>query len=168
MTSSWSSAGSWERRYPLGRIMVGNSNGDETKVSASWPIRATRGSPGGQHTILYDGACGLCRRAVDWACARDKHSMFTAIPYQEAPSPPMTPALVTACHRAVHVVQADGRILKSGRAVLFILERTGMGAPARLLACPPFLWLVELAYRLVAGNRSFFGRFLFRGPSGKP
>jgi predicted DCC family thiol-disulfide oxidoreductase YuxK len=74
----------------------------------------------------------------------------------------MTPALFAACQQAVHLIQGDGTILKAGRAVLYMLEHTGMGRPARVLAQPPFLWLVELGYRVVARNRPFFGRFLFR------
>jgi hypothetical protein len=75
----------------------------------------------------------------------------------------MTPALAAACARAVHVVRRDGGILRAGRAVLFSLELTGMGALARMLALPPFVWGVEAAYGLVARNRPFFGRFLFTG-----
>jgi predicted DCC family thiol-disulfide oxidoreductase YuxK len=113
-------------------------------------------------TILFDGDCGFCRRAVAWVLARDREARLEAVPFQEAPSPPMSPALEVACRRAVHVVRSDGGILRAGRAVLFILERTGMPLTARLLSHRPFLWIVELAYLLVARNRSFFGRFLFR------
>ena len=120
-----------------------------------------------QYTILFDGDCGFCRRAVAWVVVRDKNLLFTAIPYQEASSPPMTPALYAACGRAVHVLRRDGTVLKGGRAVLFILEHTGSGALARIPAHPPLLWLVELGYRVVAGNRSWFGRFLFRPASRK-
>jgi predicted DCC family thiol-disulfide oxidoreductase YuxK len=74
----------------------------------------------------------------------------------------MTPALYAACARAIHVVKADGTVLRAGRAALFILEELGWGWQARLLALPPFLWLVELGYALVASNRTFFSRFLFR------
>jgi len=109
-----------------------------------------------QHLILFDGDCGFCRRALGWLKARDEGLLFIAVPYQEAPSPPMTPALFAACQQAVHLIQGDGTILKAGRAVLYMLEHTGMGRPARVLAQPPFLW------RVVARNRPFFGRFLFR------
>ena len=73
----------------------------------------------------------------------------------------MTPELYAACERAVHVLTVDGRILRAGRASLFVLERIGWGWLARLLALPPFVWLVELVYWVVARNRPFFSRFLF-------
>jgi predicted DCC family thiol-disulfide oxidoreductase YuxK len=75
----------------------------------------------------------------------------------------MTPDLFAACEKAIHVVTTDGHILRAGRAALFILERIGWGWAARLLRLPPFLWFVEIGYRIVAANRPFFARFLFRG-----
>jgi predicted DCC family thiol-disulfide oxidoreductase YuxK len=86
------------------------------------------------------------------------HQQFFAIPYQEAPSPPMTPALREACARSVHVLATDGRVLAGGRAWLFIMEKLGWGWLARLLALPPLFWLVELGYRMVATHRRFFAR----------
>jgi predicted DCC family thiol-disulfide oxidoreductase YuxK len=74
----------------------------------------------------------------------------------------MTPALYAACARAIHVVKADGTVLRAGRAALFVLEELGWGWCARLLALPPFLWLVELGYALIAHHRAFFSRFMFR------
>ena len=67
-----------------------------------------------------------------------------------------------ACAKAVHVVTEDGQILRAGRACLFVLAALGWQRTARVLSLPPFVWLVELGYRLVARHRSFFGRFLFR------
>lgn len=83
------------------------------------------------------------------------------MPFQEAPSPPMTPALEARCRRAVHVITTDGRILRAGRASLFLFERCGFKWSARLFSLPPLVWLVELGYIIVARNRRFFGRFLF-------
>lgn len=74
----------------------------------------------------------------------------------------MTPALHRACARAVHVVTPDGRVLRAGRASLFVLERIGYRRQARLLTVPPLIWAVELGYRLVAANRPFFARLFFR------
>lgn len=73
----------------------------------------------------------------------------------------MTPELAAACEKAVHVIRTDGSILRAGRAVLFVLDKIGWGWFARLLALPPFIWGVELGYKIVANNRPFFARFLF-------
>jgi predicted DCC family thiol-disulfide oxidoreductase YuxK len=74
----------------------------------------------------------------------------------------MTPALREACKRAVHVVTSGGQTLRGGRATLFVAEQLGHRRLARLLRVPPLVWAVELGYRVVAANRSFFSRFLFR------
>ena len=75
----------------------------------------------------------------------------------------MTPALYRDAARAVQVVTRDGEVLRAGRASLFVLERIGYARLARLLRLPPLIWCVELGYRVVAANRPFFARFLFRG-----
>jgi predicted DCC family thiol-disulfide oxidoreductase YuxK len=115
-----------------------------------------------RHLLLYDGACGLCRRATAWARRHDRAGRLEAVPYQDAPSPPMTPALREASARAVHVITTDGRILRAGRATLFVLREVGWPRTARLLSLPPFVWGVELAYHLVARNRHWASKILFR------
>lgn len=115
---------------------------------------------GPRHLLLWDGACGFCRRAVERIRRRDLHHRFEIIPYQEAPAPPMTPELASACRRAVHVITTDGRVLGAGRASLFVLGETGHPVLARILALPPLVWLVELGYILVARNRSRLSRLL--------
>jgi hypothetical protein len=89
---------------------------------------------------------------------------FETISFQECPSPPMTPALREQARKAVQVITADGDQLSAGRAVLFALEHIDWHPHIiRLLGRRPFIWLVELGYWIVARNRSFFGRFVFRG-----
>ena len=112
--------------------------------------------------LLWDGDCGFCRRSVQWAERRDTGHSFQAVPYQQAPSPPMTPELRAACSRAVHVVTAEGTVLRAGRACLWVLERTGHRPLARALSLPPLVWAVELGYWLVARNRRLASRVLFR------
>ncbi len=82
------------------------------------------------------------------------------IPYQEAPSPPMTPELYQACDLAVHVVTSRGQVLRAGRAVLFTLQE--LGYPVSWLNCRPWILLVEAAYRIAANHRPFLSRFFFR------
>lgn len=117
--------------------------------------------------LLWDGQCGFCRRCVRWMERRDTAGVFEAMPYQEAPSPPMTPALAAACDRAVHLVLPDGRQLKAGRAVLHVLARLGYPG-MRLLALPPLVWMVEAAYWVVARNRLAFSRWFFPCEDGGP
>ena len=74
----------------------------------------------------------------------------------------MTPELRAASERAAQVITADGRLLRGARACLFVLEGLGWGWLARLLAHPPFIWLAEFAYRILANHRAFFARFMFR------
>jgi predicted DCC family thiol-disulfide oxidoreductase YuxK len=112
--------------------------------------------------LLWDGTCGFCRRSVEALLRRDTGHRFLAVPYQEAPSPPMTPALRVACARAFHVVRQNGQVLRAGRAALYVLARLGHPVLARVLAVPPLVWGVELGYWLVARNRQLFSKFLFR------
>ena len=115
----------------------------------------------GRHLLLWDGKCGLCRRAVEWVRRRDRSARFEIVPYQEVAAPPMTPELLAACRRAMHVLTADGRTLRAGRASLFVLRETGNGRLASFLSLPPLVWLVEVAYRFVARNRSKLSWLIF-------
>ena len=112
--------------------------------------------------LLWDGDCGFCRRSVVWAERRDAGHAFDAVPYQQAPSPPMTPELRLACARAVHLITPEGRMLRAGRACLWVLQRIGYPVLARVLASPPLVWAVEVIYWLVARNRRLASRVLFR------
>jgi predicted DCC family thiol-disulfide oxidoreductase YuxK len=74
----------------------------------------------------------------------------------------MTDALFVACKQAVHVITPEGRVIRAGRAALFVLQEIGYpGWLVGPLAWPPLVWLVELGYRIVANNRPFFSKFLF-------
>ena len=112
--------------------------------------------------LLWDGECGFCRRSVEWAERRDRGQAFRAVPYQQAPSPPMTPALREACARAVHVLTPQGTLLRAGRACLWVLARIGFPVLARILSVPPLVWLMEAGYWVVARNRRLASRVLFR------
>jgi predicted DCC family thiol-disulfide oxidoreductase YuxK len=116
----------------------------------------------GRALLLWDGQCGFCRRSVEWAERRDSARVLEAVPYQQAPSPPMTPELRAACARAVHVVTPDGRTLRAGRACLYVLEQIGFRGLARLLSLPPLVWLVESGYWVVARNRGLASKVFFR------
>jgi hypothetical protein len=74
----------------------------------------------------------------------------------------MTDALAARCARAVHVITPEGSVLRAGRATLYVLDRIGWHAVARAASLPPFVWMVELGYWLVARTRGLASRVLFR------
>jgi predicted DCC family thiol-disulfide oxidoreductase YuxK len=73
----------------------------------------------------------------------------------------MTPELAAACERAMHVLCADGRLLRAGRASLYILSGLGWPRIAMFFSLPPMIWFVELGYQIVVSNRVLFDRLLF-------
>jgi len=87
-------------------------------------------------------------------------------PYQEVPSPPMTPELFAACAGAFHVITVDGRVLRAGRAAVRMMDRLGWPRAARVLGARPCIWFMEAGYAMVAGHRPFFARFLFTREDG--
>ena len=62
----------------------------------------------------------------------------------------------------MHVIEPDGQMMRAGRAVLFLLGEVGYRWLVWPLRFPPMIWLVEAGYKVVANNRRFFARFLFR------
>lgn len=114
----------------------------------------------GRHLVLWDGDCGFCRRFVGWVRSHGDERIET-VPYQAIPEPPMTPALREACARALHVVTADGALLRGADAVLFVYGVLGYRLAA-LGRRRPFLWILEIGYRWVARNRRLISRWFFR------
>ena len=92
---------------------------------------------------------------------QDTAGRLYTIPYQDVRAGWMSADLRAACCLAIHVRKPDGEILRAGVATLYILDQLGWPG-MRLLARRPFIWVIEAVYRLVANNRLFFSRFLFR------
>lgn len=92
--------------------------------------------------------------------ARDRRGLFHAVSRQRCPSPPMTDELNARLGREIVVWTKDKQYLGGADAVLFLLEKTGLGWIARLLALPPFIWVGRVVYRLIAKNRLRISRWL--------
>src|SRR5262249_55674609 len=114
-----------------------------------------------KHWLLWDGECGFCRRSAAWVRSRDSRGVFEIVPYQDAPSPLMTPEIYENCPNAVHVVTNRGVVLRAGRATVYIFDQLGYKL-VRVLLYPPIIWLVEIGYRIVASNRNLFAKVMFR------
>ena len=63
----------------------------------------------GIYWLIWDGHCGFCRRSVDWVRSHDRDGLFRTVPYQEAPSPPMTDELRERAPRAGAVLTPSRR-----------------------------------------------------------
>ena len=113
--------------------------------------------------LLWDGDCGFCSRCAGWVERHDRDDRVRVQAYQDAPSPPITPEIRDAAARAVQYVYPDGHFVSGSRAVFATLRRIGYPGPWRVLSWPPLVWIAELGYRIVARNREFFARILFRG-----
>ena len=94
-----------------------------------------------------------------WVGRKDRHQRLRLVPYQEAPEPPATPAVREACEKAIHVITTDGRVLRAGRASMFILEAIGWRW-VRVLTWPPFIWAVEIGYAVVANHQRHLPRWI--------
>lgn len=113
------------------------------------------------HWLLWDGACSFCRECVRWVERRDRDSQIRAIPYQEAPSPPMDDQLREKCREAVQVVMNDGTLYSAGMACAIVIEQIGFRKLGRFMQWRAVRPFVEWGYRRVANNRHLVGRLIF-------
>ncbi len=118
-----------------------------------------RSRPLARHLVLWDGECGFCRRSVEWVAAQDKRGALDFKPYQ---SVALAPSLQEACSHAMHVIKADGTVIKAGRAALFCGLFTRFSGWARIGMWPIFLPFVELGYAFVARNRNLVSKLFFK------
>ncbi len=108
--------------------------------------------------LIWDGDCGFCRRAAARFANLDRDGVFTVVPYQAAPAPPMTPLLWIRAPRSVQLVTNRGQRLEGARAIVTALEAVGWHRSLmRVLQRRPLIWMAEIGYRLVAMNRNRLG-----------
>ena len=117
---------------------------------------------GAGDTLLYDGSCGLCHRAVRFVLAEDRTAVFRFAPLDSETFRDSVPA---ASRRelpdSLVIATADGRLITRARGVRYILQRLGglwrcLALASRLV--PPIL--LDRMYDVVAATR----HRLFRRP----
>lgn len=110
-------------------------------------------APPARPTLLYDPACGFCRRQVRrWRRIAGEAIAFAPYPSAASSYPEIPPSNLA---RSVHLVRPDGTVTSGAAAVL---ESLAHGKARRWLfalyrALPPFAAISEWIYARVAANR---------------
>ncbi len=103
--------------------------------------------------LIFDGRCGFCTRAVEWAVARLTRPV-RAVPYQAVD---LSRFGLTEEQAKEHAwwVTPDGRARRGHLAVAHTLRACRMPWPVLgwLLLIPPVRWAGALGYRLVSKGR---------------
>lgn len=110
-------------------------------------------------TMLYDGDCGFCERAVQrWKKLTGVHIVY--LPYQEARTrfPAVSEA---ACKEAVQLILLDGKVFSAAHAVYKALDIAGKYRFLHTLyhRFPPFRWFSDFNYHVIGHHRKLFSRF---------
>jgi predicted DCC family thiol-disulfide oxidoreductase YuxK len=109
-----------------------------------------------RNLVLFDGACGVCSAAKDWAHSRDTRGELGFVAYQVADLDRVAPGLtLDGASQALHFVRRDGRRFRGARATFETLKRLpgGWGMAGTILSLPPLSLLAEPFYWLFARHR---------------
>jgi predicted DCC family thiol-disulfide oxidoreductase YuxK len=108
--------------------------------------------------IFYNADCPVCvriRKHLEGSSAAEEFTFWDANTAQLPPGVTRAQALDDV------YITDDGVTYRAGDTLPRLMRRLPyMRVLAAILEVPPFIWLVRIAYRLLADNRPFFGRFI--------
>ncbi|MGQ9850384.1 MAG: thiol-disulfide oxidoreductase DCC family protein [Aggregatilineaceae bacterium] len=113
--------------------------------------------------VVFDGDCGLCQTARQWAEERDRQGRLRFVPYQDADLARLAPDLTAEqAAQALYLLAPDGRRYRGARAVFMTLRSLPgwWSLLGTVWALPPLSLLAEPFYRLVARHRAAVSRWL--------
>ncbi|MEQ7126903.1 DUF393 domain-containing protein [Actinopolymorpha sp. B11F2] len=112
-------------------------------------------------TFLFDGDCGFCTRSAQ-LIKRWIPTCADVVPWQRVDLAALGVTRTQAEHEVVWI-GPDGRIDGGAQAIAgLLLDAGGMWlVPGAVIRIPPFRWLAQLVYRVIAVNR-------YRLPGGTP
>ena len=106
-------------------------------------------------TVVYDGACGFCSTTARRLKRLDREGRLRFCRLQDPDVYTRFPQLDPgATAEALHVVDEHGRVHVGGDALREAFARVGAPSIVAVLGLPVARHVTELAYRLVAANRS--------------
>lgn len=112
-------------------------------------------------TLIYDGECGICRRAMELVTRWDREHRIARVPFQDGAAVAQFGVPLPALAAAMHLVLADGRVFAGADALPEILRRlpgkAWMAAPfglpgVRPLARRIYRWIAERRHCVVRGH----------------
>lgn len=113
-----------------------------------------------KHLVLYDDECPMCVFQMKLLTWLDWLDVAALVPLSSERAREVAPQLDRETLRAaMHVVTADGAIHRGARCIRFLSLRMPLLVPLGvLLWVPGVIWIAEVVYRLVAGNRQAISR----------
>jgi predicted DCC family thiol-disulfide oxidoreductase YuxK len=114
---------------------------------------------GYQRTLIFDGDCGFCRRAVSFLKQWDKYGRLRFVPFQDRAALARLPEIPRRnLEEAMHLVTPNGEIFVGAAAVPVMMRVLRWGMPVALLfRIPGVPWLAAKIYRIIARNRHRLG-----------
>ena len=115
-------------------------------------------------TLIYDGECGMCQRAVTLLRRWDREHVLRYVPFQDGAAVAQFHIALPALAASMHLILPDGQVYAGADAVPELLRRfPGKRWLAPLFRIPGVLPLARRIYAWIAQRR----RCLVRGfPAG--
>ena len=111
--------------------------------------------------LLYDGACPICRREVEWLKRRDRSGNLQL---EDISARGFHPARYGLTHESVngmlHGIRHDGVVVRGMEAVREAYRSVGLGWLTAATRLPGLKWAADQLYGWFARNRTTLGRFL--------
>ncbi|MFC5994589.1 DCC1-like thiol-disulfide oxidoreductase family protein [Pseudonocardia hispaniensis] len=103
-------------------------------------------------TLVFDGDCGFCMRALGWLRVLDRDSRITTVPAQRPDAPTLVDATAEQCRASVRWKGADGSTAAGAEAANAALSvALGTDLPMRLYRRTQNLQ--ETCYEWISRNR---------------
>jgi predicted DCC family thiol-disulfide oxidoreductase YuxK len=114
--------------------------------------------------LLYDGACPICRREMDWLKQRNRRMLLT---FEDIADPQFDPGRYgltrEQVNSALHGILADGKVVRGMAAIRRAYRAVGLGWLTAPTALPGIRWTADRLYAAFARHRAKLGRIAGRG-----
>src|SRR3989442_12071139 len=105
-------------------------------------------------TLIYDGECGVCRKAVELLGRWDREHVLRFVPFQDSVAVARFGIALPALAAAMHLVSPDGRVYPGADAIPALLRLfTGRRWLAPLFPHPGVMPPHRPVYAWIAGRR---------------